>query len=104
MVRYQEGDLERSAAAHQRAIDIFSRDPTLVFRLAAAGGLADHPMLAAVHLGTAAVHERLGNLREAETQIARARQILDTSLASSGANPRRILARRRAVLAGMGAC
>jgi len=32
MVRYQEGDLERAAAAHQRAIDIFAKDPALASR------------------------------------------------------------------------
>jgi hypothetical protein len=65
---------------------------------------ADHPMLAAVHLGTAVAHERLGNVHEAKTQSARAREILDTSLVSPGSNPMRILARRRDALARMGSC
>jgi tetratricopeptide (TPR) repeat protein len=69
--------------------------------LGPANGIADHPMLAAVHLGMAVAHERLGNVHEAETQSARAREILDTSLASRASNPIRILMRRRDALARM---
>jgi hypothetical protein len=72
--------------------------------VAAANGLVDHPMLAAVHLAMAVAHERLGNVHDAATQSARAREILDPARMSPASNPRRILARRRDALARMGAC
>jgi tetratricopeptide (TPR) repeat protein len=69
---------------------------------AAANGIEDHPMLAAVHLGKSAVHDRLGERPEAQAETTRARHLLDTALISPHAHPGRIFTRRRETLLRLG--
>ena len=90
-VHLQRGDLAGAMTSYDGALE-----------LADTNGIADHPMLASVHLGRAAVHDRSGAPRDAQTETARARHLLDVALASPNAQPGRIFTRRQEVLSLLG--
>jgi cytochrome c-type biogenesis protein CcmH/NrfG len=90
-VHLQRGDLAGAMTSYDGALE-----------LADTNGIADHPMLASVHLGRAAVHDRSGAPRDAQTETARARHLLDVALASPNAQPGRIFTRRQDVLSRLG--
>jgi tetratricopeptide (TPR) repeat protein len=90
-VRLLQGDLPGAMASYEGAL-----------RLGNVNGIADHPTLAAAHLGIAAVHERLGALDDAQRETARAERMFDAVLVSTGAQPGPICTRRRDALARLG--
>jgi len=90
-VHLRQGDLAGAMTSYDGALE-----------LAVTNGIADHPVLACVHLGRAAVHDRSGATHDAQTETARARHLLDVALVSPNAQPGRIFTRRQDVLSRLG--
>ncbi len=90
MVRYQEGDLERAAAAHQRAIDIFAKDPALASRTSQAlTNLAwirwsEGQRASAEHAAHRAIELAHTSTREVDPRAVAARAILSRVLYEQG--------------------